>query len=114
MSELQTGPLTGQVDNCFSGVETLDLSMAEPEPTDNFSLKTYDGARFQSASPDMQYADSWLILPGGYMQFELRLPNKHGLVFTCELGSAGFGIQQAYPINIEVNRTEWTPDLDLN
>jgi len=114
MAELQTGPLTGEVADCFSGVETLDLSVAEPEPTANFSLKAYDGARFQTASPSMQNADSWLIQPGGYLQFKLTLPNKHGLVFTCELGAAADGDQQGCPINIEVNGTEWTPDLDLN
>ena len=105
MAELQTGPLTGEVADCFSGVETLDLSVAEPEPTANFSLKAYDGARFQPASPGMQDADSWLIQPGGYMQFKLTLPNKHWLVVTCELGSAAFGVQQGYPINIEVKHS---------
>ena len=114
MSELQTGPLTKEVAECFSGVETLDLSVAEPEPTASFSLKAYDGARFHPASPGMQDADSWLIQPGGSLQFNLTLPNKHGLVFTCELGSAAFGVRQGAPINIEVNGTEWTPDLDLN
>ena len=93
MAELQTGPLTGEVADCFSGVENLDLSVAEPEPTANFSLKAYDGARFQPASPGMQDADSWLIQPGGYLQFKLTLPNKHGLVFTCELGGAADGDQ---------------------
>jgi len=114
MAELQTGPLTGEESGCFSGVETLDLSVAEPEPTANFSLNAYDGARFQPASPGMQDADSWLIQPGGYLQFKLTLPNKHGLVFTCELGGAADGDQQGCPINIEVNGTEWTPDLDLS
>ncbi len=114
MAELQTNPWMGKITDCFSGVETLDLSVAEPKPTASFSLKAYDGARFQPASPGLQGADSWLIQPGGYMQFKLTLPNKHGLVLTCELGGAAFGVQQGYPINIEVNGTEWTPDLDLN
>ena len=114
MAEMQTGPLTGEITDCFSGVETLDLSAPEPKPTANFSLKAYNGARFQPASPGLEDADSWLIQPGGYLQFKLTLPNKHGLVFTCELGAAAFGVEQSYPINIEVNGTEWTPDLDLN
>jgi hypothetical protein len=114
MAELQTGPLTGEISDCFSGVETLDLSVADPKPTANFSLKEYSGARFQPVSPGVQDADSWLIEPGGYLQFKLTLPNKHGLVFTCELGAAVFGVEQGYPINIEANGTEWTPDLDLN
>src|SRR5262249_48502706 len=114
MAELQTGPLTGEVADCFSGVETLALSVAEPEPTANFSLKAYDGARFQPASPGMLDAHSWLIQPGGYLQFKLTLPNKHGLVFTGELASAADGDQQGCPINIEVNGTVLTPDLDLS
>ena len=114
MANLQTGPLSGEVADCFSGVETLVLSVAEPESTANFSLKAYDGARFQPASPGMLDADSWLIQPGGYLQFKLTLPNKHGLVFTCELASAADGDQQGCPINIEVNGSELTPDLDLS
>src|SRR5262249_24776498 len=52
--------------------------------------------------------------PGGYLQFKLTLPNKHGLVFTCELAIAADGDQQGRPINIEVNGTVLTPDLDLS
>src|SRR5262245_62287328 len=99
MAELQTNPWGGKITDCFSRLETLDLSAPEPKPTASFSLKAYDGARFQPASPGLQGADSWLIPPGGYMQFKLTLPNKHGLVFTCELSGAASGVQQAYPIN---------------
>jgi hypothetical protein len=94
----------------FSGVERLDLSVAQPVATPHLSLSDYSGAAFQPAAAGLQNVPSWRIsTAGGFMRFQLALPDQEatqqGIVFILELCDALDNNESNSPINITVNQT---------
>jgi hypothetical protein len=94
----------------FSGVEKLDLSVAQPVATPHLSLGDSSGAAFQPAAPGLQNVPSWRIsAAGGFMRFQVALPDQEatqqGIVFILELCNALEDNQSDSPINITVNQS---------
>ncbi len=118
--ELQTRPLPrlapGRAADSFSGLETLDLSVAEPEPTAHFSITRTDGLTFQRKRKALHFSGAWLLDdPDDRLQFNLQLPQQFGLALILNLCRTRAAEQSDFPfiININgVNGHEWPVDLD--
>jgi hypothetical protein len=97
----------------LSGVETLDLSVAEPEPTAHFSITRTDGVTFQRKRRTLHFSGAWLLDdPDDRLQFRLKLPNQFGLVLILNLCRTQAGEQADYPLIINVNGHEWPVNID--
>ncbi len=135
--QLQTGQhpsvSLGQLRDKLSGVETLDLSVAEPVPTAhlkfianqkaptwfgqllNFSahlgLGSGQEARFQPK--DVSHGKAWQLgthLKG--LQIGLRLPHKHGVVLILEMARTKSNEQFDQPVILTINGHEWPLEID--
>ena len=70
----------------FSGVETLDLSVEEPEPTAHLALTRTDGVTFQKRKSRVHFSGAWALDdPTDLLQFKLTLPHQFGLVLILHL-----------------------------
>jgi hypothetical protein len=111
--ELQTGSSRrvsfARLIDKLSGVETLDLSVAEPEPTAHFRLGQSDGAQFQKQTNDAAWR---LSAAGNGLPFELRLPHKHGVVLILEMRRTTSAPQSEQPVLLNVNGEELPLRLD--
>jgi Papain-like cysteine protease AvrRpt2 len=135
--ELQTGQHPSvsfvRIKDRLSGVESLDLSVAEPVPTAhlkllpqkdapnwfsqlrNFSahlgLSANHEARFQSK--DDSHGKAWQLgthtkgLPIG-----LRLPHKHGVVLILDMARTKSNAQFDQPVILTINAHEWPLEID--
>ncbi|HWQ33686.1 MAG TPA: papain-like cysteine protease family protein [Blastocatellia bacterium] len=115
--ELQTRPLSriasDEPAEGFSGLETLDLSVAEPEPTTHFSITRTDGVTFQKKRKALHFSGAWLLDdPADLLQFRLKLPRQFGLVLILNLCRTQAGERADYPFIINVNGHEWPVNID--
>ncbi len=115
--ELQTGQFRrvtlGRLIDKLSGVETLDLSVAEPEPTAHLKLGQSKGAWFQKKTKESSHGNAWqLSAHGKGMQIELRLPHKHGVVLMLEMVRTKYNPHADQPIILTVNGDEWPLEID--
>lgn len=114
MAELQTGPLPELFANSICGVERLNLAVAEPKPTTNFSLCDYGGASFQPRGVGAATCAAWQLEPGGYLRFKLMLPYQQGVVLLSELCSPMAAEPTGCPFTLKVNEAEWRPEFDAD
>ncbi len=101
----------------FSGVEMLDLSIADPISTRHLSLTQSKDAAFTEAN------DSWSVQPGGSMQFCLSLPDPipttlHGLALILQSCSGAQTEDSDSAIEVSVNDTKlvenYSPAADFS
>jgi Papain-like cysteine protease AvrRpt2 len=100
--------------NRLSGMETLDLSAAEPEPTVHLTLGDDNRARFQRKSKETPQGSAWRIGgEGDELELALTLPYKHGVNLILELcrteSTPGEGALATLAIN---EQPEWELELD--
>ena len=115
--ELQTGQVrrvvAGRRLDKVSGLERLDLSVAEPEPTAHFKLGRSDGAWFQKKTKDASYGNAWqLSARGKGLELELHLPDKYGVVLILEMCRTAYNTQSDQPVIFSINGEEWPLELD--
>ncbi len=135
--EYQTGQhrrvSLGQTRDKLSGLETLDLAVAEPEPTAHLKLAASQGAqnlfqpllrlaaslkpgssqkaRFQTK--DTARGKAWQL--GTHkegLQIELQLPQKHGVVLILEMARTQPNEQFDQPVILAINDHEWSLEID--
>ncbi|MFN0086738.1 MAG: papain-like cysteine protease family protein [Blastocatellia bacterium] len=68
----------------LAGMQALDLSVADPEPTRNLALVKSGGAEFQKHSRENRRESAWRLGREG-LQLELELPYQHGVNLILEL-----------------------------
>ena len=91
----------------LAGLETLDLSVADPRPTAHFSFMAGDGTAFQQKAKDRHHSRSWQVgKAAGGLQFKLALPDRHGVVLILNLCRTLHGHQSHAPLVIDVNGEE--------
>ena len=117
LSSLQTGSFrrlsANQPADKLLGLETLDLSVAEPAPTAHFKPGRSNGAWFQKKSKELPYGNAWqLSEQENSLKLELRLPKKHGVVLILEMCRTAYDSQSDEPAIINVNGEEWPLKLD--
>jgi hypothetical protein len=117
LPELQTGQFrrvsAGRLVDKLLGLETLDLSVAEPEPTAHFKMGRSDGTWFQRKTKEFSYGNAWqLSATGKGLQLELRLPDKHGVLLILEMCRTAYHTESDQPVVIAVNGEEWRLELD--
>jgi len=100
----------------LSGMETLDLSVAEPEPTDHLALGKGNNARFRRKSKETPQGSAWQIgAEGDELELILTLPYKHGVNLILELCRTEPATKDDPPVVIVVNdEHEWGIELDPN
>src|SRR5262245_2457435 len=102
----------------LSGMETLDLSVLEPESTAHLALGKSDGARVQKKTKDGLHTNAWQIgAEGDGLQFKLSLPHKHGINLILDMCRALLDPLHDHPedspLNINVNGDhEWGVEID--
>lgn len=110
---LQTGQFRRRVIDRLSGLETLDLSVAEPESTKHLRLIPNEGAAFRKKTKDFSFGSAWQIAPeGNGLQLELQLPAKFGLGLILELCRTNYSLQADQPVCLQVNKEEWALEID--
>ncbi len=135
--EYQTGQhrrvVLGQLTDKLSGVETLDLSVAEPVPTAHLKLVPAKSAQpgFQAVlnlaarlklvpSPaiwmptkDSARGNAWQLgTHKNGLPIELQLPQKHGLVLILEMARTQANEQFDQPVILTINGHEWGLEID--
>ena len=135
--EYQTGQhrrvSLGQMIDKLSGVETLDLSVAEPEPFAHLKLVPSKRAQnwFQPLlnffahlklgpsqamwvqSKETSRGNAWQL--GTHregLQIELQLPHKHGVVLILEMARTQSKEQFDQPVILTINGHEWLLEID--
>lgn len=101
----------------LSGMETLDLSVAEPKPTDHLALGKGNNVRFQRKAKETPQGSAWQIdAQDDELELTLTLPYKHGVNLILELCRTEPAQTDEPPIVITVNNDEheWGIDLDPN
>ncbi|HZS09089.1 MAG TPA: papain-like cysteine protease family protein [Blastocatellia bacterium] len=97
----------------LSGVQTLDLSTADPEPAPFFALAGRKGAVFQKKKRDPDDSSAWgLGEPDSSLEFDLTLPVRHGVVLILEMRRTTVGEHADNPLTINVNGHEMRVDVD--
>jgi hypothetical protein len=117
LKQLQTMQLPNQKEidpaDIFSGVETINLSVPDPEPAEHFALVSHKGASFHKKKKEIGDRTSWLLDdPEDRLKFKLTLPQKHGVVFILELRRTRLGEDKDAPITIDVNGHERKVEID--
>jgi hypothetical protein len=117
LPRLQTAYLPGNAEgdqsDRFSGVEVLDLSQEDPQPTKRFSVFGHKKAQFVKPRKDHEDSAAWqLARPDDQLQFKLMLPRKQGVVFILEIRRTIAGNAPDSPLGINVNDHEWKVEID--
>ena len=133
--EYQTGQYRrvapGQMGDNLSGMETLDLSAAEPTPTAHLKLVPGNGPQhgFQSLLnfavrlklapsqaawvPSTARGNAWQL--GTHkkgLPIELQLPRQHGVVLILEMARTQANEQFDQPVILSINGHEWWLEID--
>lgn len=135
--EYQTGQYRrvslGQRIDKLSGLETLDLSVAEPQPTNHLKLVAGKGVQnwFQQwlkffaslklapsqaiwvQAKETSQGTGWQL--GTHrkgLQIELQLPQKHGVVLILEMARTKSNEQFDQPVILTINGQEWWLEID--
>ncbi|MBS1807981.1 MAG: hypothetical protein JST84_07300 [Acidobacteria bacterium] len=117
IAELRTGQFSRVINrhlvDKLSGLETLDLSKPEPQATAHFRLREGSGAWFQKKTKDSILGNAWQLgAQSDGLQFELRLPNKHGVVLILEMCRTTYTPHCDQPVILRVNSDEWPLEID--
>lgn len=91
----------------LSGLERLDLSVAEPGRTKHLQFLSSDGASFQPQSAAWQ-----LSARGNGLQLALELPAKHGVGLLLEMRWTAHNTDADQPVSFQINGKEWSLALD--
>jgi len=117
-SKLQTTELPkivlNRLTDRLSGMETLDLSVAEPEPTRHLALGKGNNVRFQRKTKETPQGSAWqLDARDDELKLILTLPYKHGVNLILELCRTEPAQTDAPPVLITVNN-EHELDIEIN
>ncbi len=133
--ELQTGQYRrvslGQAIDKLSGVETLDLSVAEPAPTAhlkflpnqeapkwlgpllNFSARLGASPEARFHPEESAHGKAWQLgTHASGLQIGLRLPHKHGVVLILEMARTKSNEEFDQPVILTINGYEWPLEID--
>lgn len=92
-----------RLEHRLTGMETLDLSRAEPKPTEHLSLGKSHNVRFQRKSRQTPGSAWQLDAEDDELVLLLTLPYKHGVNLIVELCRTKPGKTDAPPVVITVN-----------
>ncbi|MFN0123350.1 MAG: papain-like cysteine protease family protein [Blastocatellia bacterium] len=115
--EMETGkhvPVRGRrAIKPFSGLETLNLSVPEPEPTEHLSLLRTDGADFRKRQAGPAGGSGRLLDEiTDEVEFNLELADKHGVGLVLELRRVLAATKTDFPLIVNVNGDEWPAPID--
>lgn len=113
---LQTGALSpaesANLAAGVTGVEVIDLSAADPQPTAHFALAGASGATFQRRK-QLHNGYAWqLDEPDDALHFRLTLPARYGVVLIVDLRRNRAGERVDSPVVLEINGYVWPVELD--
>ena len=93
----------------LSGVERLDLSVAQPSPTRHLQFIPSAGASFQLTPHEAAWQ---LSARGNGLQLGLEMPGKHGVGLMLEMRRTAYNPADDQPVIFHVNGKEWPLALD--